>query len=241
VIAALQSSFRELLRSQLESEPRIEVIGEASDSIAAYSLTRRLRPDILVIECGLNREFSTYCARDSTPGYDSATVVIAIADDRRIKDLVEAFDLGARGVVVRASLPLAWKAGIRSILAGQYWIDGRSVLFLLEAVRGFLQQAQARSLPDYGLTLREMEIAAGVAAGRSNKEVGREFAICERTVKHHLTNIFRKLGVSTRLELAVFVRENVSLQPPLPERIHPRVDQNSESVRQRRLLVIPDR
>jgi DNA-binding NarL/FixJ family response regulator len=230
-----------LLRRQLESEPQVEVIGEAPDSIAAYSLTRRLRPDILVIECGLNREFSNYCARDRTSGYDSATCVIAIAEERRIQDIVEAFDLGARGLVVRGSLPLAWKAGIRSILAGQYWLDGRSVRLLLETVRGFLQRAQVRSLPDYGLTLREVEIAAGVAAGQSNKEVGQEFSICERTVKHHLTNIFRKLGVSSRFELAVFVRENVSPRSSLPRRIHARSHPDSESTGRRQLFAIPDR
>lgn len=241
MIAALQASFRALLRSQLESEPRIEVIGDAPDSVAAYSLTRRLRPDILVIECGLNRQFATYCSRAGKSGYESATVVIAIAEERRIQDIVEAFDLGARGVVVRASLPLAWKAGIRSILAGQYWIDGRSLQFLIETVRGFLQRAPARSLPDFGLTLREMEIAAGVAAGRSNKEVGQQFSICERTVKHHLTSIFRKIGVSSRLELAVFVRENVSPRSPLPGGIHHRSDRDSGSAGRRQLFAIPDR
>ena len=59
-------------------------------------------------------------------------------------------------------------------------------------------------------TLREMEIAGRIAAGRSNKEVGQDFSICERTVKHHLTNIFRKVGVSSRLELAVLVRDKTA-------------------------------
>ncbi|HVZ19099.1 MAG TPA: response regulator transcription factor [Terriglobales bacterium] len=240
MIAAAQSSYREQLRRQLESEPRIEVIGEASDSLTAYSLTRRLRPDILVIECGLNREFSTYCARGRMSTCDSPTV-IAIAGERRVQDIVEAFDLGARGVVVRAALPLVWKTAIRSILAGQCWIDDRSVRLLLDTVRGFLRRTQANSLPDCGLTLREMEIATGVAAGRSNKEVGQQFSICERTVKHHLTNIFRKVGVSSRLELAVFLRENASARPHLPERIQPRGDRDSESARRRNLFAIPDR
>lgn len=58
---------------------------------------------------------------------------------------------------------------------------------------------------DYGLTPRELDVVAKVACSRSNKEIGQEFSISERTVKHHLTNIFVKLGVSSRLELAMFV------------------------------------
>jgi DNA-binding CsgD family transcriptional regulator len=57
-----------------------------------------------------------------------------------------------------------------------------------------------------------MEIAGKIASGRSNKDVGREFSICERTVKHHLTNIFKKVGVSSRLELAVLLRDKVAPQ-----------------------------
>jgi hypothetical protein len=61
-----------------------------------------------------------------------------------------------------------------------------------------------------------MEIAGEIAAGRSNKDVSREFSICERTVKHHLTNIFKKLGVSSRLELAVLIREQITPNAAAP-------------------------
>ncbi len=124
---------------------------------------------------------------------------------------MEALELGARGVVLRASLPLVWKTGLNSVLAGQYWVEDKSVAVLLEAVRNLLGRPQpAKSLPDFGLTQRETEIAGEIAAGRSNKDVSREFSICERTVKHHLTNIFRKVGVSSRLELAVLVRDRIA-------------------------------
>ena len=206
VIAAVQSSFREHLRGQLEAEPRIEVVGDAPDTRSAHTLTRRLKPHIVIIESTLNREFSMLCSSGrNTPG--STAAVVVIVETPRIQDIVEAFELGARGVVLRAALPPLWRTGIQSILAGQYWVEDNSVSLLLEAVRNFLIRPETRSLPEFGLTLREMEIAGKIAAGRSNKDVGREFSICERTVKHHLTNIFRKVGVSSRLELAVLVRD----------------------------------
>jgi DNA-binding NarL/FixJ family response regulator len=182
------------------------VVGAASDTRTTLALIQRLKPAILLIECALNRELSL---RSSSATPDAGVVVII--ETPRIQDIVEALELGARGVVLRASLPPVWKTGLRSILAGQYWIEDKSVALLLEAVRNLLGRPQpASALPDFGLTLREMEIAGEIAAGRSNKDVSREFSICERTVKHHLTNIFRKVGVSSRLELAVLMRDRIA-------------------------------
>lgn len=212
VIAAVQSSFRELLRNQLESEPQVQVIGDAPDARTARALTRRLKPDILVIEYALNREFATRHSSGSSAS-GSLTGIVVIVETARIQDIVEAFESGAKGVVLRAALPRLWRTGIQNVLAGQYWVEDKSVVILLEAVRDLLGRSEVKSLPELGLTLREMEIAGRIAAGRSNKEVGRDFSICERTVKHHLTNIFKKLGVSSRLELAVLVRDKIAPRP----------------------------
>ena len=218
VIAAVQPSLRELLRVQLESDPRVQVVADAPDTRTACILTRRMKPDILVIECALNREFSAQCSsRRSNPG--PAAGIVVIIESPRVQDIVEAYELGARGVVLRASLPLVWRTGLQSILAGQYWVEDKTAALLLEAVRGFLVQPEAKSIPKFGLTLREVQIAGKVAAGRSNKEVGLEFSICERTVKHHLTNIFKKVGVSSRLELALLVRDKIATPSPAPGRL----------------------
>lgn len=206
VIAAVQSSFRTFLRRQVESDSHLHVVGAASDADAALALVRRLKPDIVLIECAVNRELST--RRTSTP---LNTGIVVIVETPRIQDIMEAIELGARGVVLRASLPPVWRTGLRSVIAGQYWVEDRSVAVLLDAVRSLLGRPQPAKevLPDLGLTLREMEIAGEIAAGRSNKDVSRQFSICERTVKHHLTNIFRKVGVTSRLELAVLMRDRI--------------------------------
>ncbi len=171
VIAAAQTPLRELLRRQLEAEPHVQVVGDASDTSTACALIRRLKPDILVIECALNREFSVRCSRRSNPR--AATGIVVIIETPRIQDIVESFELGAKGVVLRGSLPLVWRTGIQSILAGQYWVEDKSVALLLEAVRGFLDRPEAKRLPEFGLTLREVEIAGKIASGRSNKDVSR--------------------------------------------------------------------
>ena len=208
LIAAAEPSFRMLLRSQLESELRIEVVGVAADVHAALALTLSLTPDILLIEFELNREYRMACsAQRNDPGCQAG--VIAIIESIQVQDIVEAFEFGARGVVLRNGLPRVWGPGMQSVLAGQYWAEDKSVALLVETARHFLGRHRVQALPEFGLTMREVEIAGKIAAGRSNKEVGVEFSICERTVKHHLTNIFKKVGVSSRLELAVFVRDKI--------------------------------
>jgi two-component system nitrate/nitrite response regulator NarL len=209
VIAAEHSPFRNALRGQLEREPGIEVVGEAPDGRMARDLTRRLKPDILLIECALNREFAI---DRSNSGLDTSVVVLVATAE--IQSIVEAFELGARGVVLKSSLPRAWGVGIQAVLAGQYWVGDESVPILLQAARQFLLvQPESGSMGEFGLTPRELEIAGKIAAGLSNREVGRQFLISERTVKHHLTNIFTKMGVSSRLELAVLVHDKNGSRP----------------------------
>jgi DNA-binding NarL/FixJ family response regulator len=207
VIASAQARVRLLLRSHIESEWGLEVTSVASDSDTAFDLVRSHQPDILLIDFALT---SAYRARSAeAASSDAPPSLIVLFESAGLRNIVQAFEHGARGVVHLTALPSSWRSGIQSILAGRYWIENNSLAPLLETARKFLGQPKSKALPEFGLTLRELEIASKIAAGRSNKEVGLEFSICERTVKHHLTNIFRKVGVSSRLELAVLVRDAV--------------------------------
>jgi len=207
VVAAAEETFRNSLRAQLEREPRFQVVGEASDSRVARRLTNRLTPDLVVIECDLNRDF----ASNRSESQPAIIVLVTSTDPHHI---VEAFELGARGVVLKTSLPGEWGSGIERVIAGQYWFADESITILLRAARQSLLQPETAPLRDFGLTRRETEIAQKIAAGRSNRELSQEFSICERTVKHHLTNIFKKVGVSSRLELAVRVRDSQPARHP---------------------------
>jgi DNA-binding NarL/FixJ family response regulator len=151
------------------------------------------------------------------------------------RQIVEAFELGAKSVVLKASLPSEWGPGIELVIAGQYWIADESISVLLRAARQSLAQpenAQAGTflLRKFGLTPRETEIARKIADGRSNREVGDEFRIRERTVKHHLTNVFKKVGVSSRLELALLVRDTVASRQPSVSPLLPPRDAKANAV-----------
>jgi DNA-binding NarL/FixJ family response regulator len=94
---------------------------------------------------------------------------------------------------------------IRTVMAGEYWVGREPVSNLVQYLRTLVQTtAQEAKQRKFGLTPRELEIVSAVVAGFANKEIAEHFKISEDTVKHHLSNIFDKLGVSTRLELALF-------------------------------------
>ncbi len=204
LIADEQPSFRGSLRAALESEGDIEVLSDVSEASAALRLVSELKPDILLVDLALARQFES----QGPNGFGTHSIqvrVVALVSAIEKPYIVDAFRLGAHGIVLRSSTPEMVLRSIRSVMAGYYWLDNESVETLVEVLRESLAQGNWTTSPkDYGLTPRELDIIAKIAHGRSNREVGREFSISERTVKHHLTNIFTKIGVSSRLQLALF-------------------------------------
>jgi len=204
LIADDHALFRDGLRMLLESERGLEVVGEAADGEQAIKLARRHKPDILLLDWAMPRLRGTDVLQDLVPLSDSVRIIVLTASIEN-KQILEALQQGARGVVLKESATEVLLKSIRAVLAGQYWIGRERVGDLVEAVRSLappFREEEIREKP-FGLTPREREIVAAVIAGYANKEIAQKFALSEDTVKHHLTNIFNKTGVSNRLELAV--------------------------------------
>jgi DNA-binding NarL/FixJ family response regulator len=120
-------------------------------------------------------------------------------------DLRRALLLGARGVVLKTSSTQVLLDGIRGVMVGQYWIGADISASMLGALRDNTPSTNGNgSKGAFGLTFREMEVVATVVAGYSNAEIAKKHGISEQTVKHHLSSIFDRVGVSNRLELALF-------------------------------------
>jgi two-component system, NarL family, nitrate/nitrite response regulator NarL len=204
VIADAHPVFRHGLRRLLESEPYVRVTGEASDSAEVVRLARQLKPDLVLLGLPLGGQAGLGVLRDLVAACSAVRVVLVTPSIEKSL-VVEALQLGAHGVVQKESSPRVLLESIRTVIDGQYWVARESLPCIVEALRELVPRQNGNGSPkDYGLTPRELALITRVVAGLSNKDVGREFSISERTVKHHLTNIYEKLGISNRLELAVF-------------------------------------
>ena len=197
VVAAEHALFGDGLRTLLKSSRRFVVVHSTSDGHEALRRTRELKPDVLVLD------LAAFPDSVIPPGVASslaptALVVLTTAPHR---SAIEVFiELGARGVILKdAGAGLLLRA-IRSVIAGGYWVDREPVTDFAQALYRLGVRTRQRT---FGLTDRESEIVGAVASAYSNKEIAQLFEISETTVKHHLTNIFDKVGVSTRLELAM--------------------------------------
>src|SRR5262249_36771277 len=128
------------------------------------------------------------------------TIILAAAVER--SEIVHAVRFGARAVVLKHSASDVLFECIRNVMAGQYWVGKENVSVIMQALRSLLPPPRERAgRKTFGLTPRELEIIGTIVAGYTNKDIAHKFSISEQTVKHHLTNIYDKVGVSNRLEL----------------------------------------
>ena len=196
--------FRDGLRRLLESEKGFKVIAEACDGIEAVEFVRKLKPEILLLDLAMPRRPGLEALRELSTNSVPVRVILLTAAAER-EQIVEALQLGARGVVLKDCGTEVLMKSIRAVLAGEYWVGREPVSNLMQYLRGLMDSSTKISRQRrFGLTPRELDIVSAVVAGYANKEIAEHFKISEDTVKHHLSNIFDKTGVSTRLELALF-------------------------------------
>jgi len=200
------------LRNMLQSDGRVKVIAEAKDGIEALHMVRTLRPDILLLDLAMPRMPGMDALRELTSDTSTTrTIVLTALIDKR--QVLEALQLGARGVVLKDAVIDHLSACIAAVMQGQYWLEGRPVQNLVQVLRDLAAQTAPPPRKTFGLTARELEVVGLITEGSTNKHIAQAFGISEETVKRHLTNIFNKLGVGNRLELALFAL-NHNLLPP---------------------------
>ncbi|HTY62718.1 MAG TPA: response regulator transcription factor [Acidobacteriota bacterium] len=203
VIADDHPIFREGLGALLSTYPEFKVIGEANDGDEALKLVQKLNPDILLLDLLMPNKsgMEVLEALQQSDGNARTIVLSAAAGEREI---LKIFELGARGLVLKDSASTMLFKSLKAVMAGQYWIGRKSVSNLIQALKQYGDSAKNGKPANFGLTPREMEVIRAVISGYPNKEIASKFGISEQTVKHHITNIFDKLGVYNRLELTLF-------------------------------------
>jgi len=202
LIADDHAIFRKGLRSLLCAEPGLAVVGEAESGEEAVRLARALQPDVLLLDMAMPGLSGMEALSELAAAPIPVRTILLTASIEK-PDVVKALKLGAAGVVLKASQPGVLFKSIRGVMNGEHWIGRETVSDLVEALRAF-GEATESSRPRFGLTPRELEVTSAVVSGFSNKEIAKKLVLSEDTVKHHLTNIFDKVGASNRLELALF-------------------------------------
>jgi DNA-binding NarL/FixJ family response regulator len=192
LLADDHSVVRKGVREFLEDEPDIEVVGEAGNGLEAVDLAGALRPDVVVMDIkmpGLSGVEATRRIRAEAPDV-RVLALTAYDDDPYVFGLLEA---GASGYVLKTAESRELIRAIRAVAAGQSALDPAIAPRLIARVA---QQGSA----DETLTDREIEVLRLAARGLTNKQIGHDLAISDRTVQNHLANIFAKLGVASRTE-----------------------------------------
>lgn len=201
LVADDHAIFRDGLRKLLEVTDEVQIVGEASNGVECTKMLQKLKPDILLLDLRMPEKDGLGVLEeinfDTLP---TRVIVLTAAEDDR--DVVRAMRLGARGVVLKQSASDLLLKSIRKVYDGEIWLDNRMTAEVIDAFKKSSESGQRREKPL--LSDREKEIVQLVAQGFRNREIGEKLFISEQTVKNHLHNIFDKLGVSDRLELALY-------------------------------------
>lgn len=207
VLADDHPILRDGVRMLLRSEPGFDVVGEAGDGPEALALVERLSPDVLLLDLAM-------------PGMSGLRVLEEIGRRRlRVKPIilaaaitrettVAALELGARGVLLKEAATSMLYTCLRQVVAGEFWVGHSAVGDLIAALRASPSGDSSRRGRLPHLTERELSVITAVTDGECNRGIAQRLGISEQTVKNHLRNIFDKVGVSSRLELAVFAHEH---------------------------------
>jgi DNA-binding NarL/FixJ family response regulator len=207
--------FRFGLKKFLESQPDLRVVGEAQDGHQALELVRVFPPDILLLDLAMPRLPGLETLRELMDAQSSIrTIVLTAAIEKQ--QMAQVLQLGARGVVLKDTATEVLLKAIRAVDTGLYWVGRESVASLADTLRTLAPAHDPAAPRHYGLTPRELDIVTAIVTGCSNKQVAQQFSISEITVKHHLSSIFDKVGVSSRLELALFALEKGLVTKPEP-------------------------
>ncbi len=200
LVADDHAIFRDGLRQLLEAEDDITVVGEARTGAECVALAQRLKPAVVLLDLKMSPiDGLEVLTQLQGAGVESRPIVLTASEDER--DYVEAVRRGARGIVLKAAASDRLLEGIRKVHRGEMWIDQRVAADVMKAMSDPRPVTRAERAQ---LTAREQEIVSLVAQGFRNKEIAEKLSISEQTVKNHLHNIFDKLGVSDRLELALY-------------------------------------
>lgn len=194
---------REGLKYYLETEPDIEVVGEAGDGKTAAGLAAELKPDVILMDLimpGVDGVEGTSLCLAASP-VSKVVVLTSKAEDNLVLPAIKA---GALSYLLKDVSAADLSAAIRDAAAGKPRLHPMAAARMLQEVSGTKSDLKKQDQ----ISPREMEVLQLIARGLGNKEIGLELFISERTVKTHVTHLLEKLNLRDRTQLAIFALQN---------------------------------
>jgi len=189
--------YRYGLRIFLEEQDDLHVVAEAGSSDQALAAVEEFKPDVVLLDLDLPPEGGLHVLREISQRVPHTRVVVLTGLDDEVC-LADAIESGACGYVLKDAEPPLILSAVRSVGRGGTWLQREMTGKLFEE---FTRLARARrEAPDRLLTAREVEVLSLLAQGHRNAQIADKLFISERTVKVHITNLFRKLGLSDRVQ-----------------------------------------
>ena len=207
MIADDHSMIREGLKNLLELDGDIQVIAEAVDGEDCLNKLQVVKPDVLLLDINMPKKNGLEVLK-SLKSKKSKLKVLVLTVHNEIEYLMKAVDIGVNGYVLKDSESAELKKAIFTVAEGESYIQPS----LIPALNAKMIETNKDAEKIKSLTKRELDVLKLLAVGMYNKEVGKRLEISERTVKNHVSNIFKKLGVTDRTQAAVFAIRNNLVQ-----------------------------
>lgn len=203
MIADDHNLLREGIKQLLEFDGSMEIIAEASDGIECLEILNNVNPDILLLDINMPLKNGIEVLEELKVSKPDLKILILTVHGE-VEYLIKAIDIGADGYIMKDSESSELKRAINEILSGEKYIQPS----LIPMLNNKLANRDIDKDKLNSLTSRELEVLVQVANGMFNKEIAINLNISERTVKNHISNIFKKIDVSDRTQAAVFAIKN---------------------------------
>ena len=199
LIADDQTLFRAGLAHLLNEDPRVKIIGQATDGLEAVKMAQSLKPDVVLMDLKM----------PNLDGIEATRRIVAELPDTKVLILttfetdtyvIDALRAGASGYVLKDSQPSAIASGLIAVMAGERVMASAVANRVLEMLTG---STTPKEFYD-GLTAREIEILKLIAAGKPNKQIAMKLHISDKTVRNHVSNMYQKLGIYDRSQAVLY-------------------------------------
>ncbi len=200
--------LRDAIRTILEQDESVKIVGEANDTAQVVQLVLERRPDVVVLDAGIPSDGGAEATRqikDASP----STAVLVLGSNESASEVFSALKAGARGYLLRTSRAEQLGQAVRCASVGGFALHSEIAEILLDCFDRLSQTGTCEPLvTPSNISARELEVVRLVARGSSNQQIARQFSLSLRTVQAHVSNVFVKTGTRSRLQLTLYALRN---------------------------------